>query len=334
MIDSMATDLGVSPFEGEALVSFQSRVIYSAMACWVKSAALDRSVGCENGIEMGASKRHVYERCNAVLSELLKMYPDTKNWFEIEKKKDNPINLIRSRLINHGDILIQGFDTNIVLSSNYTKQISSDIETVYGVVLDESIYYSGIAALRTNEIQFYSDEKADIRSWYNSFIKEIGWTKNSPDYSRLQFFNPGSSAKNNYSAWQDSIENTINGVSLARMSLNNNMYSYYLLRPSDKLSHSIDPFLKEQLYHIRIMYAQRALANRRLSAEATHYGDYVRLHLNARLPLEEKIVLESYAWPVNNIDDGFDWIMIKQVWDYIMPILKSLGIHIEEVENG
>ncbi len=334
MIDKMASDLGISFIEGEEIELYRSRVVYSAIACWIKASTLDRPVGCENERDLGVSKRHVFDRCNLVLDKYLEMYPDIQEWFKTKDKQENAVNLIRTRLINHGDLLYRGFDTSISLSAVRTKQVSPAIETVYGVILDDDIQYSGISTIRHTETKNFAIESVNVQDWFNSFITELGWSKSLPDFSQMQFFDPFCVVMNNYSAWQESIGKTIDGIVLARMPVNKNMYSYYLIRPKEGLSHNIDPFLKEQLYHVRVMYAMRSFARNHLSCEIVRSGDYVKLHLNARLPKAESMVLENYAWPINSIDDNFDWGLRNDVWEYVFSAINSLCIDVKEVQNG
>ena len=82
------------------------------------------------------------------------------------------------------------------------------------------------------------------------------------------------------------------------------------------------------------MYALRSLSNNTLAAKVTYYNDHVKLKLNALLPKFESILLESYAWPVQNISDKLEWEIGFSVWNYIRPYLEALDIQILEARHG
>ena len=61
IIAAMAADMNIKKFNNETDLQFVQRVLYSATACWVKAAALDRNIGDEN-VDTGVSKKHIYEK--------------------------------------------------------------------------------------------------------------------------------------------------------------------------------------------------------------------------------------------------------------------------------
>lgn len=94
--------------------------------------------------------------------------------------------------------------------------------------------------------------------------------------------------------------------------------------------HRIDPFLQVQGYHIRIMLALRKKANNSVVAIAKKHSGYIHLKLSTHLPTKERTILESYAWPINRINDMLCWTMYGFIWEYIKPYLEALGIRITE----
>ena len=87
---AMAADLGIDRFENESEMRYCSRVLYSAMASWVKAAASDRPVTSIQGDVLGVGRRHIFDKCTAVLNEMLKRYPESRPWFEMEPETGNP----------------------------------------------------------------------------------------------------------------------------------------------------------------------------------------------------------------------------------------------------
>lgn len=334
MIDKIAMDLGICRFAEESLTQFKSRVIYSAMACWMKAIALDRPVGYQGKTLSGVSRRHIYDRSHTILETIIKMFPELNDWFDLSMDSDDPVNLIRTRLINHGDLLNAGFDTNLALSSVHSKQITSNIETVYGKMIDDGLQYSGVATIRNKEASDYITKIENVCEWMQSYLKDASWSHDLPGQSQLQFYNPLSTSKNNYAAWQESAKSATDKIALVRTALNKNSYSYYIFRPKEKLIHRIDPFLQEQGFHIRVMCALRSQLKNNTASIVTNFSDHIKIQLNALLPLQESIILESYAWPVRRINDKLEWIMSIPVWGHIKPYIEALDIQITEEEHG
>lgn len=334
IIDKMASDLGIYRFNSETLTAFKCRVIYSAISSWVKAIAMDQPVGSKENQLSGVSRRHIYERGNAVLESLIKMNPETSFWFKVEENEDNPVVIVRNRLLNHGDLLNEGFYTNLTLPTAHKKQFFPCYEVVYGEVLGKNIIYSGIAAICSNNVEIQIDRKERSEEWLNSFLKSIWWSSMPSEITEWTFFNPTHKSRNNYSAWENSIPNEFNKIVLGRITINKNAYEYYLLKPQSNLMHKIDPFLKEQGVHIRIMYALRKMANNSVTAKIRKYSDHIHLKLFAHLPTNEQILLESYAWPDNHIKDRLCWTMYDYIWEYIKPHFKMIGIKIVEEKHG
>lgn len=258
------------------------------------------------------------------------MNPETAPWFSIEDSDENPVVIIRNRLLNHGDLLNEGFDTNLALSIAHKKQYVSGFDTIYGEVLGENIIYSGIATLCKNEFTNQSEVSESSEEWLKGFLKNVWWTATPSEMNELMYFNPAHKSKNNYTAWDSSFPVVSDEVILGRLTINKNGYEYYLLKPRSKLMHRIDPFLQEQGYHIRIMLALRKKANNSVVAIAKKHSGYIHLKLSTHLPTKERTILESYAWPINRINDMLCWTMYGFIWEYIKPYLEALGIRITE----
>ena len=154
------------------------------------------------------------------------------------------------------------------------------------------------------------------------------------EMTEWMFFNPAHKSSNNYSAWENSLPNEFNKIVLGRITINKNGYEYYLLKPQSKLMHKIDPFLKEQGVHIRIMYALRKMANNSVITKIRKYSDHIHLKLSTHLPKSEQALLESYAWPDNHIKDRLCWTMYDYIWEYIKPHFEVLGLKIVEEKYG
>ncbi len=334
MIDRMASDLGICRFIEEPFSQYKCRVVYSAMACWMKAIALDRTVGCYEKEPSGVSRRHIYERSHSILEMMIKMMPEIGEWFNMSEDNEDPVYIIRTRLINHGDLLSTGFNTDLALSSVRSNQLTPTIEEVFGKTIDKDLIYSGVASIRHKEMNEYVPEIENVKEWMKAYLNEASWFHDVPDPAQTQYFNPSSHEKNNYLAWQDTTWGLSDKIILIRTVVNRNSHAYYLLKPKEKLTHRIDPFLQDLGFHIRIMCALRSQSKNNTTVNLTNYTDHIKIKLNALLPMQERIMMESYAWPVRRINDKLEWVMSYSIWNHIKLYLEALDIQIVEVKHG
>lgn len=94
------------------------------MASWIKAITMDKSVGSKEEGFSGVSKRHIYERGRTIFESFIKMFPEISYWFNMATADEHPVILLRDCLINHGDLLNKGFDTNLTLSFVHSTQLS------------------------------------------------------------------------------------------------------------------------------------------------------------------------------------------------------------------
>lgn len=334
IIERMAADLGIITYHEETESEFSHRVSYSAMSSWIKTIAMDDPVGNREMNYAGVSRRHIYERAHAVLDMLCAVIPELEEWYKVKAGEEHPVQLIRTRLLNHGDLINFGFDTNVALTKSHTKPLIDHAETAYGVILGEGIHYNGIATVRLKDVNSISPAPESSFDRMTAFIKDAWWSSSMPDTSQWQYYNPRNKAKNHYSAWQDSVPDVINGIVLARSAVNVSGYEYYLLKPTERLIHRVDPFLQERGEHLRFMYALRVCSKNPVEVRVQRCSDHCILRLNARLPVQEKSLLESYCWPLKHVTDNLNWLMNKYIWEYLRPYFSALGIRVLEETDG
>lgn len=334
ILSAMAADLKISKYAVESEIQYRNRILYSAMACWIKAAALDHTIG--SGEKTGVSRRHIYDRCVPVLKEMLGLYPESKSWFFVESATEEPVSMIRSRLIRHGDLMNVGFDTNLILSPEGADQISDSLEVHRGTMIDPKAYYSGISVLAPCCAKEYkADEVIDSSKWLDDYLQNARWKKSEDFDGNTEYFQAAKKSKNNYACWQSEVPEIRSGVVLTRRSVNINDCEYFLMKVDEGIYvHRIDPFLKEIGEHRRFMMALRSLLHNKAPCSVITYTDHVHLKIWSFLPQAELTLLESYAWPDKNISDLCGWNMPLQVWEYIKPRFEALGLEVSEVSHG
>lgn len=334
---SMAKDMVIAKFSNETQTEYTNRILYSALACWIKASALDRSVGNEHNPNAGISRKHITDKCDRFLSEMLVRHPESKSWF-ISEKGEAPTALIRNRLLRSGELLNVGFDTNVILSQPQEMPLGKRLKHLKGVILQPGTYYSGISVLQEqldNDIP--SSDVEDTLSWFNKYILQAWWRESDGFFDDVQYFNPLTKSRNNSKNWQMTRPLDVNGIILARRTINNASHEYFLIRQdgNNEMIHRIDPFIKEIGDHRRFMIALRNISCNKNTARVIIHKDYVIFNTWIYLPQRETALFENYAWPLNNYTDIISWKMTIEIYNYIKPFLLALGIELlEEMIDG
>lgn len=334
---TMAEDLGVSKYLNESEIQYAARTLYSALACWIKAVALEQPITSIDQVNIGVSRRHITDKCTRILEEMLKRNPELKTWFHMISKEDNPIALIRRRLIHTGDLLNVGFDTNVTLSDKKIVCLSDNVKWLKGEILIADAQYSGISVLNytANRIDCAETIIDDSVTWFSEYLKRAWWKCDVLPDDGIQYFDAYKKAQNNYLCWQAVFPKLIDGVVLARRSVNKYGYEYFFIKQQEGiLIHRIDPFLQKIGEHRRFMIVLRCLAHNNIPANVTMYQVHIHVKLHAHLPQTEKYLLESYAWPFNRIDDELEWDMPEYVWQYISRYFRKLGLALREDTGG
>lgn len=332
ILETMASDMKIIRYITESDFQYCNRILYSAIACWIKTVATDKLLTSNN---LGVSRQHILSRCTPILNELLLRYPFSRSWFIPEKDVDNPISLIRSRLIRHGDLLNVGFKTNLILAKQKIIPLNESLAIYKGILLNPETYYSGIAtlglplSLDMPPHHIHIQENID---WFNNYIKNAWWEKINKWNENIQFYNASIKTRNNYSCWQSDMPIPTNGIILARTVANNLSSEYMLIKVNygNYYIHRIDSFLQEMNEYRRFMFALRSLSQNKIPCQITMYDDHVLLKIRVHLPQNELRLLESYAWPHNSISDVLEWDIQLNIWSFIRPFFEALGFRIME----
>ena len=295
----------------------------------IKAVALDQPVTSGQMDNPGVSRRHISDKCTAILNEMLKRFPESKPWFESEKTQESPIAFLLSRLLRHGDILQVGFETNLILAGRNETILSDRVKCRKGEVLSEGTFYSGIAMLQKvqkSEVSEPSEAVKEVTVWFEDYIKSAWWKETEID-DNVQYFNAYKRTKNNHLCWQTERPKPVKGLWLIRRTIYKNGYEYFLVRKDEELyKHQIDPFLQEMGEHRRFMIAMRYMADNAVPVQSERYSDHISLKLRIYLPQKESTLLETYAWPHNAATDRLEWDMDEAVWRFIKPHLYNLGL--------
>lgn len=332
IIVAMAKDMGIKQFYNESETQYSNRVIYSAMACWIKTVSTDQSITEKQ--KLGVSKKHIYEKSTRILDEMLLRYPQSKPWFSVNDEED-PIIIIRQRLLQNGDLVNVGYDTNVGLAIKEEIGLGYGIRQLVGSIYERGYIYSGIALTSSSLSESIGSSDLTTIDWFNTFIKNAWWKAGSCINNETEYFDVEKCSPNNYSCWSLQRCKLINSVMLTRNPLHNQAYEYILVKIEHGITyyHRLDTFLQESKEHRRMMFALRSLAKNPVEVKKYRCDEHVQLVLRTFLPDKERIVLETFAWPHETITDKLKWDMPLFIWPYVQTFLTRLGVKIMEEKH-
>lgn len=335
LLQTVAIDLGIERYSVETDAQFNNRVIYSAMACWIKAACQDLPVGGEHS--EGVSRRHIHDKCSRILSSFLCRYHSSEPWFVVEEANNDAVSILRSRLLRHQELNNVGFNTSVALAATSNTCLSGGLEVIHGMLFLAGAKYNGIA-LTKQSAQLDASPRLDVSpvgEWFDSYIKTAWWEPF--DASReecLEYFNARRKTSNMYKCWESVIPKEKDKYLVVRRPINVTSHEYLILNTQNSRMHRIDPVLKDFGEHRRFMFALRSAANNSVPGQAIRYQDHVHLKMRTYLPAKETQLLETFTWPHNSINDRLEWDMSIPVWNYIEPFLSALGMAIKEEKHG
>lgn len=333
-ISDIASDLNIEKEEWESENQFLCRVLYSAMACWIKYISLDRPVSDIDGI--GASKKHIEEKSAYILENMLKIFPSAKKWFDpISPDEKSPTRLIRSRLVQNGDLESIGFNTLLTLAKKKNIPIGNGISQITGILLPESnLFYSGISVLGITTQPKQKNTEKSSKEWLKDYCENSLWEDERPAKGVFEYFTPEVKGESEV-LWKDSrlkTENMTGEIRLLRYKTFNNVCHYYLEKQTvygtvkyQKLS-EFDETLGQ---HIRIEYALRQAAGTSPGAKIFKYKRHIVVNFPFdELPLDILSFFESFAWPCDNISDIRNWILPISLLETVQDKLLKLGFNL------
>lgn len=335
LLQTVAVDLGIARYSTESDTQFNNRVIYSALACWIKAASQDQPVN--GSLSEGVSRRHIHDKCNRVLSAYLSRYHSSKPWFSTEDTNNDAVALVRSRLLRHQELVNVGFNTNISLSVESYEHLTDDLEAIHGNIFMPGSVYNGIALTRKplSPANSNAAEICAVSQWQEAYVQSAWWE--SFDVSKetnLEYFDARSITSNMYKCWQSTMPKTVDKYFMVRRPVNVTSHEYLLVDSLRHKMHRINPALQEFGEHRRFMFGLRASANNPVPGQLTKYTDHVHLKMRTYLPAKETQLLETFAWPHNSISDRLEWDMSIPVWNYIGTFLSALGMAVREEKHG
>lgn len=334
LMAQLRRDLKVNPYEGEITTYYECRLIYSALAEWMRFSVFDEVTDdyfCK-------SKAYILRRGIEVLSSFIGSSSALQQWFLEDEKGvrefDAPVKEIRDRMLMAGEYFELLPSHDLMIPSTERININDYFDRVIGTSVDSisnQIKYVGITKIVKTEAVKKEYDEISLGQYMAWILKTAIWNPEK-DIDKFEFFD-AYSKKAPYKSWVDFPPNGMD-YHLGRISLYNGLHEYYLFKKNQEgewLNSRLQELLSETKEERRIILGLRMMCNNKAFVKYKTRGDVVELKLMCRLPIEEEILMETYCWPLHYCMDKLNYIVPVEVWPNIKHTLEvNLGMKIEE----
>ncbi len=333
-LTKMAQDMQIKRYAGEVQSNYTGRIIYSALCHWMRCAVMDETTQKYDR----KSKAYVLGRIRELLVIMSEAFPASQKWIFKDLKNpvdsDDLIRELRDKMLEARELLEVDELRNIGLPA-YEKHYCTDAYDRLTGLSEEIIRpeYVGITRVvrrkQDNENRI-SVDKIAIDEYIDWIYAGASWNEchNLEDF---EFFNPFST-RPPHRSWTNVVSNSEKKI-LARLTLYNGLHEYHLINKEyDKYWNSpIAPVLAEWKEERRVLLALRKKVGNAMQATYDKRDSVYLLNLYCGLPLKEQVIIDTYCWPLNSMDDKYNYVVPGFIWEDIKNIIRdSLGIDLKE----
>lgn len=332
LIEMMQHDMRIFPYCGETIEYYTGRLMYSALAHWIRFTVLDETT--EN--YKHKSKSYLYRRGCEILENMVACIPESRNWIAGSVDNNvNPVHEMREKMFIAGELMEVDEQGNVGLP------VYQQIECVQGCYRIKGLLYGRnseefLGITRVMRLGKATKKAAIFKAFavddYIKWLYERARWEVCSEIDQYEFFNVMS--KNApYKSWEN---NPIRSKEyhLGRMALLNGLYEYYIFRYSSGkwLVSSVSTIASEYKEERRIILGLRKKYHNQMIAYYSYVGSVIILHLNCRLPLKEEGLIETYCWPLKGFDDKLNYVVPFLIWDDLKILIEeNLGIFLQEI---
>ena len=339
IINEINNDLKLYKYKEEDYILYKSRVIYSALAKWIRISTLNCDILEDEEVNIGQSRKKLSNKAKIFLDNIIEIFPEINEWFYPKGIKESPESLIIDRLKNSGEIINSGFNTYLALP-NYEECIISDkVKVCRGIESKEMHTYTGLSQLKllkgnykvdkSELFEFYGIENQTSIDIWKKYIKNIEWRKRQD--TSYYIFNKDSNV-NFYNSWECNYKLKDGEISIYK---ENHLDFGVIKKVNNNIYTSQFPSCLVDEYEIRrFMYGLKSEVNNSSVAYYRYLNikNAVELNLTSALPNHENNILLALGWPKKSIQDTTNLIFSIHVWEFIKLILENLNIVVREID--
>lgn len=335
----IARDLQIERFSDETMEEYGHRLIYSAVAAWVRVSLLGKSYA---DLEMKQQEdsvdiMHVGSWIESVAAALICSIPCRQSWLRKNEAENQEKYIARniisnmivcqeiSRLKDQRRLTISprrklSFGKHTIILGGTKWQ--NEVNTLCSVGLGR--WLPGLGE-NGNLVDFMGVPVLSAEVWLNELVRNAP-RRNIEILDGWYVFQPSSSEIRNSDSWRIIDRTKLTpGISLGK----NHTQDYGLIIKKDKNLRVIplDQWFYKEKEIYRIMYALNVKAGKPSCFEAQDHGDYVIAHFHSGIPrAEEKLLLLS-SWPYTHMGDRYNRVIPYVLWSELKRVFEQhMGI--------
>lgn len=111
------------------------------------------------------------------------------------------------------------------------------------------------------------------------------------------------------------------------------MHEYYLVKNKMGTWYNckLSTFLTEYKEERRIILGLRKKYGNKMTGIYSMMESVVILNLFCRLPLKEQVIIETFCWPLEGLNDRLNYVVPIKLWSEIKDLIANdLGIELKE----
>lgn len=325
LLRTMSEDLRIMPYLNEKELDFQNRVLYTAMAEWVRAFVQDEMIDDFDGYKI-KSKHYLTRKSNQQLKLILDVFEESRDYFNIDRKSYSS-SLFRQRMLNVGELLELDKGNQLVRSMR-ERDITEEVTQVQGKIgCSLPLKKTGlttISPIRSNSQNDFSLNVINPKKFLNDFIRNKHWDVYPHDSKHVEIWHKFKFIRN-YSL-QDNV------IYLAQQPiLYGSNVNYLLKKEADKIrSIEINKKLARIGEHFRLSIGAAVEVNiNRVSYKKLDSA--IMIKLPVRLPQMEMNLIHAFCWPLKNVNDSQNFIVPLEVWTLLQTVFVQLDFQLMEV---
>lgn len=329
LITRMALDLKIKQYEGEPIVDFYGRVIYSGIGLWCLELSKE-----ENSERKGISKNGQTIKLDRLLKEYERIIPGIEAYFIDTKARESFPTKVRQLYEAVGYLQTNEENRNCPIPYDIEVDTNGYKNLYIGTNRKFPLEMNGLGVFLTaggeifNVKQFLARDSLSNDVFIEAHYDICDFEERDIDLNSLQYFNPLLKSAPSQ-CWGNQLETD---YSIARKSIFGPYYR--IIRKDEKV------WFYEEQNSGRGLYSEDF--RRLYFALRNYYGNpqpawvmnvdkrYSKVRLSAKLPAREYYLLLLCAWPLNNAFNTQEYLIRKELLPMIINALATIGVIVKE----